>query len=347
MTSSGWKLDPVAASDALRLLRQSTSVLMPMHQNVDADGLSSPLAIMHALGQVGVKAIPLITDGQDPHQLRFLPGVEHVIIYGQDPLPEYDALCLTDVSDLRRLGDFYKDDPSRVDGSVPIVNIDHHVTNANFGQVNIVEPNAASAAELVTDLLALWGTELTKDIAQCLIAGIYGDTLGLRTENTTARTMRTTADLIDAGASTGPIVDALFRVKPKSSVCLWEQALRNVHWTGPLIWTELTPEHFAKCGAQQSEAEGLVNFLVGTEGSRAAAILYRTDQGWRVSMRSMPGGVDVAALTSRFGGGGHPRAAGVTILGEEADKLAFIEQVAALAAVPGAESAPEATPSPI
>ena len=332
MTSSGWKLDPVAASDALRLLKQSAHILMPMHQNVDADGLASPLAIMHALDQLGLNAVPLITDGEFPHLLHFLPGIERVLIYGKDPLPEFGTICLTDVSDLKRLGGFYEDDPSRVDGSTPIVNIDHHVTNGNFGQVNIVEPFAASAAELVTDLLALWGTELTKDIAQCLIAGIYGDTLGLRTENTTARTMRTTADLIDAGASTGPVVDALFRVKPKSSVCLWERALRNVRWTGTLIWTELTQDFFAECEASPGEAEGLVNFLVGTEGSRAAAILYRTDQGWRVSMRSMPGDVDVAAVTSQFGGGGHPRAAGVTILGGEAEKLAFIERVAGLVA---------------
>jgi phosphoesterase RecJ-like protein len=331
MTGTGWKLDPVAASDALRLLRNATSVILPTHQNVDADGISSPLAIMHALAQVGVTATPVITDGLFPHQLTFLPGIDRVVIYGQDELPEYDAICLADVSDLRRLGKFYEDDPGRVDGSVPIVNIDHHVTNGNFGQVNIVEPNSASAAELVTDLLALWGTELTKDIAQCLIAGIYGDTLGLRTENTTARTMRTTADLVDAGASIGPIVDALFRVKPKSSVCLWERALANVHWTGTLIWTELTQKQFQECGASPSEAEGLVNFLVGTEGSRAAAILYGTDKGWRVSMRSMPGDVDVAALTAQFGGGGHPRAAGVTIVGGEAEKQAFLEKVAEMA----------------
>jgi len=239
------------------------------------------------------------------------------------------VLCLTDVSDLRRLGSFYEDDPSRVDGSVPIVNIDHHVTNAHFGQVNIVEPTAASAAELVTDVLAQWGTELTKDIAQCLLTGIFGDTLGLRTDNTTSRTLRTSADLIDAGGNTQPVIDALFRVKPKSSVCVWEHALRNVQWTGSLIWTELTQEDFAQCGAASSEAEGIVNFLVGTLGSRAAAILYRNDQGWRVSMRSLPNGVDVAALTAQFGGGGHPRAAGVSIKGTEADKLAFIEQVAA------------------
>jgi phosphoesterase RecJ-like protein len=237
------------------------------------------------------------------------------------------VLCLVDCSDRRRLGNFYSDDPERVSGSVPIVNIDHHVTNDLFGHVNIVEPNAASASEIVADLLGEWGTELDRDIAQCLLAGIYGDTLGLRTDSTTSRTMRTSADLVDAGANPGQIVDALFRVKPRSSVCLWEKALRNVQYTGGLIWTELTQDTLERCGADASEAEGMVNFLVGIEGSHAAAILYANDKGWRVSMRSLPSGVDVAEIAAEFGGGGHPRAAGVQIEGGETAKRAFVEQV--------------------
>src|SRR5215207_4525630 len=102
---------------------------MPTHKNVDADGLASPLALMHALAPLGVRIIPIASDGDVPSNLLFLPGVEHVLRYGVDPLPAYDLLCMADCSDLRRLGNFYADDPSRVDGRVPIVNIDHHVTN--------------------------------------------------------------------------------------------------------------------------------------------------------------------------------------------------------------------------
>jgi phosphoesterase RecJ-like protein len=287
--------------------------------------------MMHSLAQCGIEVTPVISDGQYPRSLEFLPGIEKVCVYGQDELPDYDLICLADCSDKRRLGAFYSDDETRIEGSTPIVNIDHHVTNDRFGVVNIVVPKAASTAEIVADLLKLWGTKLNPEIAQCLLAGIYGDTLGLRTEATTSRTMRTAADLVDAGANPVPIVDQLFRLKPKSSVCLWERALSKVQMTGGLIWTELTDEIFSTCQAQPSEAEGLVNFLVGTDGSRAAAILYANDTGWRVSMRSLSDGIDVAKIASEFGGGGHPRAAGLSIVGGELEKQVFLRRVGELA----------------
>jgi bifunctional oligoribonuclease and PAP phosphatase NrnA len=330
--STGWKLDAQAANEAFAVLKGATSILMPTHQNVDADSLASVLALMHALRQHGIEATPMISDGVLPHSLEFLPGIEKVLMYGEDEIPEYDLLLLVDCSDRYRLGTFYRDDPTRVDGRIPMVNIDHHITNDKFGIVNIVEPSAASASEIVTDVLAVWGTVLTRDIAQCLLAGIYGDTLGLRTESTTSRTMRTAADLVDAGANPVPIVDALFRLKPPSSVCLWQRALSNVQWTGQLIWTELTEATFAECGAQPSEAEGMVNFLAGTEGSRAAAMLYANENGWRVSMRSLPVDVDVAAIAADFGGGGHPRAAGLQIEGGEAEKQDFLNRVSEMIA---------------
>lgn len=330
MSDGDWSLDRSLAMETLAVLRSAKRILMPTHQNVDADGLASPLAIVHALSPLGFELIPVVSDGQLPRNLDFLPGIEKVRVYGVDVLPEYDMLCLVDCSDRRRLGAFYQDDPSRVDGGTPIVNIDHHVTNDHFGVVNIVFPNAASTAEIVTDLIGCWGCPITTDIAQCLLAGIYGDTLGLRTEATTARTMRTAADLVDAGANPAAITDSLFRLKPRSTVCLWEHALRRVEWTGELIWTEVANADLAVCKAEPSEAEGLVNFLAGTEGSRAAAILYEMDGGWRISMRSLPTDVDVAAIASEFGGGGHPRAAGVTVLGGEAEKQAFLHRVSQL-----------------
>lgn len=330
MTAKSWSLDPVVATAILDRLRQATRVLIPTHQNVDADGLASPLAMVHALEPLGVDAVPMVSDGQLPQNLEFLPGIERVRIYGIDPVPEYDLLMMVDCSDRRRLGTFHTDDPSRVGGAVPIINIDHHVTNDRFGVLNIVVPEAASTAEVVADLLRFWGCPTTTDIAQCLLAGIYGDTLGLRTEATTSRTMRTAADLVDAGANPATITDSLFRLKPLSTVCLWERALRNVAWTGALIWTEIRESELEECRAKASEAEGLVNFLGGTEGSRAAAILHQSDGGWRVSLRSLPTDVDVAVIASEFGGGGHPRAAGCQIVGGEPEKLAFLRRVAEL-----------------
>jgi phosphoesterase RecJ-like protein len=335
--SDTWAIDPADAAAALAVLRGAKTVLMPTHQNVDADGLSSPLAMRLALAEHGVDAYPLITDGDFPRNLRFLPDIESVLVYGKDELPEYDTLCLIDCADRRRLGHFAKDDPSRLDGRVPIVNIDHHKTNDRFGVVNIVEPEASSSAEIVAEIFKHWGTDVSQDIARALLAGIYGDTLGLRTPSTTPHTIRTVADLVERGAELEPVVDQLFRLKPRSTICLWEHALHNIRWTGPIIWTEMTQEGFRACGAEMAEAEGIVNFLSGTQGSRVAIILYQDEdeRGWRVSLRGLEKNVDVSAIAAEFGGGGHPRAAGAHVEGGEAEKQAFIEKAAALvAAIP-------------
>lgn len=331
MSITTWQLSRSAAEDALSVLSSARCVCFPTHQNVDADGLSSALAMLTGLQRRGGNGFVLISDGRFPRYLSFLPGSDRVVVYGKDQLPEYDMLCLVDCSDQRRLGKFFTDDPTRIDGPIPIVNIDHHVTNSMYGVVNIVEPRAAAAAEIVTDILEVWGIEIDVPLAQLLLAGIYGDTLGLRTDNTTARTMRTAAGLVDSGADPARVVDALFRIKSASTVCLWARALEGVSWQGSLIWTEVSRKLLADCNADASEAENLVNFLTGTEGSNIAAILYENESGWRVSMRSLTHNVDVAEIAAHFGGGGHPKAAGCQILGSAAERDDFLRRAAELA----------------
>lgn len=326
-----WSIDETEAMRALDVLRGARRVLVPTHQNVDADSLASAIALCVGLEQKHVEALPVISDGMLPHSLGFMPFLDKVLIYGRDELPPFDVICLTDCSDRKRLGTLYTDHAEWFDGQIPMVNIDHHVTNDRFGEVNLVFPEAASTAEIVAEVFRIWQVRLNQPIAQCLLAGIYGDTLGLRTSSTTARTMRTAADLVDFGANPEPIVDGLFRIKPRSSVCLWEKALSNVRWTGSVIWTALTEEMFNACGAVPSEAEGLVNFLLGTEGSLVAAILFANEKGWRVSLRSLPQDVDVAKIAAEFGGGGHPRAAGCTIVGGEMEEMAFLNRVSEMA----------------
>jgi phosphoesterase RecJ-like protein len=288
---------------------------------------------MHMLKGRGIKAVPLVSDTEIPRSLRFLPGIEQVVLYGRHRLPEYDLLCLLDASDRKRLGGFYTDDPSRIEGDMPIINIDHHVTNERYGEVAIVDPRATSTSEVMFRLMQFWGEPITPVIAQCLLAGIYGDTLALRTEGTTPETMRIAAALIEAGANPSPIIEGLFILKPPSTVCLWERALSHVHTTGELIWTEVTEGDLAECNAKRSESEGIVNFLLGTEGTQVAAILYEQEDGWRVSMRSLPP-VDVAAIAAVFGGGGHPRAAGCSLDDGQDAKWAFIDRVNELIANP-------------
>ncbi len=117
MSSSGWQIDRAAAENALATLLSAKSVCLPTHQNVDADGISSALAILEGLRRKGGNGFVVISDGKLPRYLTFLPGSESVVIYGKDELPEFDMLCLVDCSDQRRLGKFYTDDPARIDGA--------------------------------------------------------------------------------------------------------------------------------------------------------------------------------------------------------------------------------------
>ena len=89
-------IDPAQADAALSMLSAAKRVLVPTHQNVDADGLATPLALMHALKPQGIEIVPIVTDGKIPKSLQFLPGIRSALRYGVDPLPEFDLLCMLD-----------------------------------------------------------------------------------------------------------------------------------------------------------------------------------------------------------------------------------------------------------
>ena len=284
---------------------------MPTHQNVDADGSASPLALMHALAPLGVEAIAYgqrWAAAQEPR--RSCRGSSRSLVYGRIELP--DTTC--SAWSIARTASGSARSIATIPSGVERRDADRQHRSPRHQRsasaiVNVVVPTAASTAEIVAELIITGRAD--HDRHRPVPARRH-----LRRHARSAhrshhpRTMRTAADLVDAGANPAAITDALFRIKPRSTVCLWEQALRDVDWTGKLIWTEVTQRNLETCGAEAVEAEGIVNFLTGTEGSRAAAILYEAEDGWRVSMRSIPADVDVAAIAAEFGGGGHPRAAG-------------------------------------
>ena len=177
-----------------------------------------------------------------PIRLRFLPGSSQAVIYGQTTCRNTTCSAWSTAPTATRLGDFYTTirSESKVDRrSSTSITTSPTTTSAI---VNIVEPKAACHGGNRHRAARPLGHRENSPVAQCLLAGIYGDTLGLRTESTTSRTMRMAADLVDAGANPTSITDALFRLKPASTVCLWRHALDGVAWTGPLIWTSITGE---------------------------------------------------------------------------------------------------------
>lgn len=322
---------PVAAHRIRDLVRGSTAPVILTHANPDADAVAAALGMRTLVRHLGVEP-RLVASGDAalPANLEFLNGAPDLKRADDGAVSSSDLLILMDCSDPSRLGPLFYRLATEFERARRIVNVDHHVTNHRFGTLNLVVPESASTAEIVVGLFDELGIEIDADCATALLAGIYGDTLGLRTPSTTPDSLRTAAELIEAGADMDAIVDALFRLKPYSTICLWGEALQRAKWRGSLIWTQVDQDMLTRTGADRTEAEGIVNFLAGTIGSRAAALLYHETWGWRVSMRTLADDVDVARLLGLFGGGGHQRAAGARLEPGEASRERFLNEVSSL-----------------
>ena len=327
-----------ATAHAIRdLVRGAASPVVLTHANPDADAVASALGMRTLLRNLGTEpALVASGDAELPSNLEFLNDAADVKRADDDAVTASDLLILVDCSDPSRLGPVYYRLASEFERNRPIINVDHHVTNHRFGTLNLVVPESASTSEIIVGLFDELGIEIEQECATTLLAGIYGDTLGLRTPSTRPATLRTAAELIEAGADLDSIVDALFRLKPYSTICLWAEALQLAQWRGALIWTQIDPEMLARTEADRAEAEGIVNFLAGTIGARASALLYQESWGWRVSMRSLADDVDVAKLLGLFGGGGHPRAAGARLDPGDDARERFLNEVAGMLGPRGA-----------
>ncbi len=312
-TSSDQKSVAASFAHIWDVVSEANSLLIATHAHPDADAVASALAVADLLAAKGKNVIPVVGDGDLPDTLVFLPGAERLRQPSEIQRAEFDAIFVVDCADLHRMGPLYYKHNAWFDGSVPLVSVDHHVTNAGFGVASVVDPSAAATCEILTMMFTELNVKIGRDVATCLAAGIYGDTLGLKTPSTTSRTLRVAADLVDCDADIVAIVDSLFRVKPYSTVRLWGHALRRASMLGPIVWTEITPDMLVESGALSSEGEGIVNFIAGTREATVGILLYQNPGGWRASLRAIADDVDVAKLAQLYGGGGHSRAAGCSL----------------------------------
>jgi bifunctional oligoribonuclease and PAP phosphatase NrnA len=309
---------------------RSERILAISHANPDADAVAALLSFKMAFEWKNKAVWVALGSGTVPETLAYLPGLVSLKQVSELNVDEFDLVAFLDCADEARVGPAGEDVLRESLARTPVINIDHHVTNSRFGTINLIDIEAAATCEILHLMFEDLGIPLDPDTATILMSGIQGDTLGLRTPSTTGRTMEVSAALLRAGADLDTIVDYMFRIRPYSTLKLWGLALSAASFKGELIWTEITSEMLGQAGADESEAEGIVNFLAGTRGARAAAMLYRKSDGWRVSMRSLSDDVDVSALAGKFGGGGHARAAGCSLTGDVTQRDAFLESISEL-----------------
>src|SRR5438270_2128060 len=196
-----------------------------------------------------------------------------------------------------------------------IVNIDHHLTNAMFGDINVIDPAAAAVGEMVVDMLDAYGYPITPSIATNLYTAIMPDTGGFRHENTTAHALEYAARLARLGANPGEIAGNTYKSRPLTTLKLDALSLAEmkVEADGRLVWSTVTRAMLKEAGAVMAESEGIIDNLNSIQGLDLAILFKEVGERMtKISVRSR-GRVDAAALAADFGGGGHLRAAGAEI----------------------------------
>jgi len=296
----------MSREQARQALERARRVAVATHITPDADAISSLIGLTQILRRLGKEAEPFCDD-ELPPRLRAIPHAEEIsrVAHGS-----FDLLVSLDASDPARLGRAFAEV-----GEAPLLNIDHHITNTGFGTVNWVDPSAVATAEMVLWLADDLGAPLDRELASILLAGIVGDTMGLRTPNVTPQVLREVTRLVEAGASLPALVDVLFNRRSFAAIRLFGQALAGVRLEDGVIWTVVTREMRQALGLGQANDLSLSSFLISAEEARIAAVFTERDDGKvEVSMRARPG-YDVARVALAFGGGGHPPAAGCLVPG--------------------------------
>jgi len=285
-------------------------VVIASHVRLDGDGIGSALALWHALRGLGIEA-RVVTEAPLPAMFEFLPGFEERL-GPSDPLPEGYTLVVLDCGALERVGL----SEQSLAGRARTVNIDHHATNRQFGDLNYVDPGASSCGELVYRLLRAGGVELSQPIAECLFAAIVSDTGQFSHQDTTPEALRVCAECVEAGARPDRVVRELFLSPSPEQVRLRQMALGTLQFFdgGRVATMEVSEEMFRQTGLGPADTEGLADVPISVQGVMASALLKEMPGcGYiKVSMRGR-GEVDVCAVAVAFGGGGHRHAAGCEI----------------------------------
>lgn len=299
-------------------IQQAEHVLLIAHQKPDGDAAGASLALAHYLHDLKKDYTCFCIDEVNPY-LKFLPKFEEM---GQDhevwAKKDFDLMIILDSGDLKYAGiEAYVNDLTH---DYKIINIDHHETNDNFGDYNLVISDASSTCEIIHDLLDSVNA-LNKDIATCLLTGLVTDTGGFSNLATTSSAIETASKLLLHGANLKQITTNTLNHRPFNALKLWGRALQRLEEdkeTG-IVSTVITQKDMLECQADENARDGVANFLNSLDQNKAKAIMVMTEKPnnmIKVSLRTTNPLINVAEFAKLMGGGGHAKAAGFEIEGE-------------------------------
>ncbi|MCC6349953.1 MAG: bifunctional oligoribonuclease/PAP phosphatase NrnA [Candidatus Eisenbacteria bacterium] len=302
------------------------SFLLTTHVNPDGDAIGSEIAMAGWLRGRG-KQVRILNDSPTPPAFAWLVAEEPVETYDEAlcerRFGESDALIVLDTGNRQRIGRLAQHLDRH---AIAIAIVDHHATHDGFGQVNVIEPELASTASLVFELMREAGATPGLLAAEALYVGLFTDTGNFRYSNTDARAHRMAAALVEAGVDPSDVTSRVHATAPAGRLRFFGEALAALQMLegGRLAVLEVSPEQFVRHGLAGADTEGLVDMPRAIAGVEVVALFSEVDAGKvKVSLRST-GNVTIDQVCARWGGGGHPHAAGVQMRGSREDAKAKI-----------------------
>ncbi|QDF27924.1 DHH family phosphoesterase [Halarcobacter anaerophilus] len=298
------KINMTNFSKALQLIEKSRYILVITHVNPDADSISSALALSNLFHENKIKHKVFNISSDLPRNLDFINRFDKIT----DQLPKFfDLVISCDCSSKKRFG-------FEVDESIKLINFDHHASNDNFGDINLVDPMKSSTAEIIYDFFRFNGLYITKNSATALYVGIYDDSLAFSLNRCDELTFEKVNHLVEFGASPSEIANkikrrdslAKYRIIPKilESMELYDE--------GKVATIYAKDEWFKQTGAHNRDCEEALNMVMRIQIVKVALFVRVVNGVSRISLRSKDK-INVSKIAANFGGGGHINAAGFSI----------------------------------
>jgi phosphoesterase RecJ-like protein len=291
-----------------KIIKESRTFFIAGHVKPDGDSLGSALALLSFLNRIGKEAYVYCKD-EVPAYLRFLHGSNKIKV-AVKKTDFFDCGIILESLNFARMGDIIT--PSQVK---KIINIDHHQTHTNFGDVNYVVPKSSSTAELIVNIFEFMKVKLTKTEAECLYTGIVTDTSRFQNTNTTANSHIACAKLMEYNVDVNKIHKQIYEITSLPSLKLQGFGLCNMKlvFNGKVAYIVLTKDMFKKSKANYNDSKGIINYTLRVQGVKIGCVFKEINKkSTRVSLRSIKS-VNLLNIVKQFDGGGHKNAAGCTI----------------------------------
>lgn len=297
-------------------LQQARRIVVVSHEHPDGDTLGASLAFSHWL-QTMNKNYHLFCNHPVPEYLSWLPEEKFTSDTNVFNHEDLDVIVALDSADLKLSG--VKEHIGKIDHPIFMINIDHHAVNLQYGDINLVLPEASSTSEMIYRLFDYLNIPITPEVATFLLTGVMTDTAGLTNPAANQDAFEVAAALVMAGGKMQSIVRGIFHNKTIPILKLWGECLTRLKYNHDkeLATTVIWPADLVKYDLNENDASGLTNFLSSVIDAPALLVLrYKEDGIVKGSFRTTHNDINVAEMAKAYGGGGHKKAAAFTIEGK-------------------------------